>query len=174
MTLDTLLALLATIKDIAPWIAIILSIAAFTVSVLNYRRDRANLRVTSTYFEGGPQSDAGISIDVVNKGRRPIILESLVYVKLGRNKLGGQTVVESFGAHLNSDGGIALTERQKHRKWLSAPELGVCFENDDVLEADEFRITDTLHHRYRIKGIRKQIAQLRAWAEKHPGPVSEW
>lgn len=174
MTLEDLAKLFTTIKDIAPWVAIFLSIAAFTLSFLNYWRDRASLQVTSTYFEGGPQSDAGISIDVVNKGRRPIILESLVYVKLGRNKLEGQTVVKSFEAHLNSDGGITLTERQKHRKWLSAPELGVCFENDDVLEADDFWITDTLHHRYPIKGIRKQIVQLRAWAAKHPRPLSEW
>lgn len=164
----------ADLKDIAPWVAIAFSIAAFTLSVLNYRRDRASLQVTSTYFDGGPQSDAGISINVVNTGRRPIILESLVYVKLSRNKLGRQTVVESFGAHLNSDGGITLTERQKHRKWLSAPELGVCFENDDVLEADELWITDTLHQRYRIKGIREQIIQLRAWGAKHPRPSSEW
>lgn len=166
-------AFFATIKDIAPWVAIALSIAAFTLSVLNYWRDRASLLVTSTYFEAGPQSDAGISINIVNTGRSPIILESLVYVKLGRSKLGGLTILDSFGALLNLDTGITLTERQKYRKWLSAPELGVYFENDEVLEADELWITDTLHHRYRIKGIREQIVRLRAWAAKHPSPVFE-
>lgn len=168
-----MLEFFTTIKDVAPWIAIVLSIAAFALSVMNYLRDRASLQVTSTYSVASQQSDAAIHISIVNTGRRPIILESLVYVKLGRNKLGRRTIVDSFGALLNLDTGITLTERQKFKKWLAAPELGICFEDDEVLEADELWITDTLHHRYRIKGIRKQIIQLREWAAKHPRPVFE-
>ena len=157
--------LFTMIKDIAPWVAIVLSIAALVLSILNYRRDRATLQVTSTYSEGWQAYDAGIHISIVNTGRRPIILDTLVYVEYGRRRFGLRTIANSLGRFFDHENGLTLTERQKHKIWLSAPELNLNCE-DEILEADDLWVTDTLHHRHKIKDIRKNVAKLRAWQAK--------
>ncbi|UTY57697.1 hypothetical protein [Massilia sp. erpn] len=168
---DTL-AFFTSFKDLVPWIAIVLSIAAFWISILNYRRDRAKVHATSSYSEDWERFHASIYIDIVNAGRRPIILDTLVYAESKRGRLGIRRLANWIGVYFDYETGLALAERQRYRVRLKMDDL---YQNseDDMLEADDMWITDTLLHRHKIRDIKENIAKLKAWdrSQRRPTPV---
>jgi hypothetical protein len=167
-----IITFLISLKDVVPWIAIVLSIAAFWMSILNYRRDRAQLKATSSYSADWEQFNASISIDIVNAGRRPIVLDTLVYAESARNRFGIRRLANWIGVYFDHEKGLTLVERQRHRVWLKMDDLYKHTE-DDMLEADDMWITDTLYQRHKIKDIKQNIAKLKAWdkSQRHPAPA---
>ncbi|MQA39632.1 hypothetical protein [Rugamonas aquatica] len=168
---DTL-TFLTSFKDVVPWIAILLSIAAFWISILNYRRDRAILQATSTYVEDWEGFNACLRVDIVNKGRRPIIISTWVGAaterKFFRRTAGSNWVGHCF---VNHKEGITLTERQTHSFQLEPSELDFELQNGVEVIYDDMWITDTLNHKHKIKGIREDLASLKKWAAKQSPQV---
>jgi hypothetical protein len=158
-------------KDALPWIAILISLVALFVSILNYRRDRAILQATSTYVEDWEGFNARLRVDIVNKGRRPIIISSWVGAatkrKFFRRTSGNNWVSHCFVSHTE---GITLSERQTHSFQLEASELDFELQNGVEVTYDDMWIVDTLTDRHRIKGIRKDLESLKKWGAKQKAP----
>lgn len=160
-----MLAFLIAFKDVVPWVALLLSVAALGVSILNYRRDRSKLQATSSYSQGWEQSDATIYVNIVNVGRRPIIIETLVYAESKRSRFGTRKTWNSVGKYFNHPDGLTLGESQHQRLQVRIEDL---FQNgvDDLIEVNDMWILDNQRRRHSIKGIRHNIARLRGWDKR--------
>jgi hypothetical protein len=153
----------ATIKDIAPWVAIVFSSLALYVSILNYRRDRAILVATSHFYQAHEHSPASLSIKIVNAGRRPIILSTWVGAESKQGRWGRRKVVAAVGSFFDSTHGLTLGERQRHRFTLEAEELISSVGDGEIIEIDDIWIEDTLGHKHKVKDVRENIAKLNNW-----------
>lgn len=164
-----MLPLASTYTDVLPWVAILISSVALYLSVLNYRRDRAILQATSSFIEHWEGFNACLHVEIVNKGRRPIILSTWVGAatqrKLFRRSAGSNWVGHYFNNNME---GLTLSERQAHSFQLEASDLDFQLQNGEDVTYDDMWIVDTLGHRHRIKDIRKNIAALQRWAAKNP------
>jgi hypothetical protein len=145
------------------WLALGISVISLVVSIFNSQRDRARLRLTSRYFQGWEGFTADIKIEMVNAGRRPIILSMLRKEATKRNRLGLRSNENWSGEYLDHPKGLTLEERESHSIELEFDDLFFQTGNDDVYFADDICVLDTLGNRHKIKGIRKNIAKLNAW-----------
>lgn len=160
----------ADLKDIAPWVAIAFSIAALTLSILNYRRDRADVQATSTFSLDWEGFHACLLIKIVNAGRRPIILTTWSGAETRQRRFRRREVVTWSGTYFDAKAGLTLTEGQSHTFKLEADELVDILPNDVAVVIDEIWIDDTLGRRHKVKDVRENIAQLWAW-KKNPASV---
>jgi hypothetical protein len=93
--------------EIVSTIALVVSLGSLGVAAYNSFRDRPRLKIISAFYEGSEWNPApGISVNVVNHGRRPVILRLLG----GYNSQG-----QYSGVFLEHDkGGIRLGEHERH------------------------------------------------------------
>lgn len=158
-----MLAFFSTVKDLAPWVAMVFSIAALALSALNYRRDRAILKATSSFTLDWEGFNAGVRVNLVNAGRRPIILRAWVGAKTKRGRFGRREVVEWSSEHFEGYEGITLSEGQSHTFRLELTDLVRTLQNDSIVVVDEIWIQDTLDRHHKIKNSRQNIASFWAW-----------
>ena len=153
-------------SDIMPWIAIITSGSALGVSLLNYRRDRAVLQAKSSCIESLDDGLAWISIDIVNRGRRPIKLDSWAGAAtqgMFRRIDGMKSTTSKF---IKADV-VDLSENETHNLRLELMQLESTLFDGETFRFDEIWIEDTVGRKHRIKGIRESIVSLRQWGEKN-------
>jgi hypothetical protein len=154
------------LKDVLPWIAIGISLVSPLIATFNFFNDRAILQATSTYEEGWEGFTARIRIDIVNKGRRLIILHSWGGAATKgwfvRRIDGIKWVTHEFG----SGEGHTLTEQKPYPFVLGASDLEFELSDGTEFAIDDIWIIDTVGPRHNIKGVREDIAKLRKWAAK--------
>lgn len=160
------------LKDALPWIAIAISLVSPAIAAFNFFNDRAVLQVTSIYEQDWQAFAASIRINIVNKGRRVIILHSWAgAATTGRffRRIDG---IKWVTWQLAGNEGHALTEHKPYPLTLEADDLEFELEDGTKFMMDEVWIIDTLGSRHKIKGIRENVAKLRIWAAKqHPSRV---
>ncbi|TFW17555.1 hypothetical protein [Duganella callida] len=161
-----MLAFFSTVKDVAPWVAMGLSIAALWISILNYRRDKADLRAWSEYSLDWEGFHACLRVNIVNAGRRPIILSSWAGGELKTGRLRHKKLVNWYGTFFEPKNSLTLTERQTYSFQLEADEIIDVLPDGDVIEFHDLWIKDTLGHRYMVKDARKNLEKLRQWKAK--------
>jgi hypothetical protein len=133
-------------------LALLVSVATVMYTIIVGERDKARVRATSTYFEGGSGYKRCIRVRVVNEGRRPVIL----------TMIGGNTSGEGwFGRSLGKDGkGLRLGEGERHE---------VDFEHRDLMTADpegewhthdELWVEDALGRRVVVEGSKHNILKM--------------
>lgn len=145
-------------------IALGTSVLSLFVSIYNSGRDSARLRVTSRFVAAWQSFDAIIYVDIVNTGRRTMILDAHVSAATIRNRFGLRKTVNWSGVYFEYRKGLALAERETHTIEIRVPDL-IHDSGEDMFECDDMWIEDTLGHRHKIKQIRPNIAKLKAWAE---------
>ncbi|UTY57010.1 hypothetical protein [Massilia sp. erpn] len=153
----------------SPWIATGVSVLSLLVASINFFRDRAVLQVTSSYEPGWNEFTARIRITAVNKGRRPIILHSwggaATKGRFIRRIDGIKWMTQQF---VDSEG-HTLTEQKPYHHVIEAADLEFDLQDGTDFMIDDVWIIDTVGRRHNIKGIRENVAKLRAWAAKqHP------
>ena len=106
---------------------------------------------------------AGVRVNIVNAGRRPIILREWVgaETKLGRFKR--REIVEWAIEYFEEGKGITLTEGQTHSFRLELSDLVKTLPNDVVVVMDDIWIQDTLGRRHNIKKSRDSVDCFWAW-----------
>lgn len=130
--------------------ALCISIGSLVVSTLNYRRDRAKLRVTSVFSPDDEYGLAIIRLSIANVGRRPVILRSW-----GGSTNGGTSwSARYFG---NFDEGLRLGENEAREVTLTRQDL-VMGPDNDLLE--DLWVEDSLGNRHSPKGARSQVSLL--------------
>ncbi|MFS2138540.1 hypothetical protein [Duganella sp. Dugasp56] len=160
------------LKDALPWIAIGISLISPVIAAFNFFNDRAALQATSTYEEGWEGFTACIRINIVNKGRRLIILHSW-----GGAATNGRFIRRIDGnkwmtMQLAGSEGHALTELKPYPPLvLEASDLEFELADGTDFMMDDIWIIDTVGRRHSIKGIREDVAKLRKWAEKQSPQV---
>jgi hypothetical protein len=140
------------------WVPVLISALAFLVSltslgfsIYNIVRDRARIQIKSQFYPPSQYGKGHISITIMNTGRRPMILRMLGY-EGDDNWVGAW-----FGDH---ERGLRLGENERHDVTVSAEDLGQDTP-DDTINVTTIWLEDSLGRRYTIKGIEKQIQQLR-------------
>lgn len=158
------------------WVALIggvmgglLGTAAFALSLLNYRRDRANLKfvVTQETHYPPPEPDKfsipdGIffQLRITNVGRRPIRIES-VYALLHNRPEFGPVLVSLEPENREADAGsVVLTESDPTVAYVSGP-----IEEDELSIRDivRFEILDSayrLYYHYHRNYVVTRVRQL--------------
>ena len=138
--------------EIIASLALLVSIAAFSLSAFNAARDRAKLVVKSKGWAGSEYGEAGLRITIVNAGRRPIVLRMLVAVT-GPNSWYG----EYLGDHKS---GLRLGEREHHEiSWHKHDMLGGP-EGDEL--ALDLLVEDSLGNRYPVVDAKTNLEALLA------------
>ena len=154
-----------------PWIAIATSLLSLSVACVNSYRDRAVLKVTSTYSEDWEGFHACVRINIVNTGRRPIILSRWVGAETKRGRLGRRSVSNWMGTYFDPKDALTLGEHQPHTFQLESDEILDMLPDGEVVVFDDMWIMDTVGRRHKIKGIRENIASLRQWTTKQSPPL---
>lgn len=141
-------------------VALLVSSASLSLSVLNYRRDRPRLILRAQLFDGG-ELPSYIRVKVVNAGRRPTIL-----LRVWGSGEGTVAIGWSLG---NGDAGIKLAENEHHSfKVTHLPrgkdEFDACGMDDetDLIAFEKMWIEDTLGDHHRIPGLDNLLPRLRA------------
>jgi len=138
--------------EIVSSIALLVSVGSFGVAAYNAYRDRPHLRVTSAFYGESEWGPARISVTVMNKGRRPVILRLLG----GNNSQG-----EYSGTFLEHDkGGFRLGEHERHD--FSITKEGAIMADPDAADEPYVRmwIEDSLGNRHAIPRSREYLAKL--------------
>jgi hypothetical protein len=133
-------------------IALVVALTSLGFSIYNIMRDRGRVRVVSHFFEPSEYGHGHIAIEIVNAGRRTVILTFLYFDDGTGHSVGNQ--FEGGKPHLR------LGEHEPHRVVLHQEDLDQ-ETPDDTVKAKTIWFEDTLGRRYKIKGIEKQIQQLR-------------
>lgn len=139
--------------NIVSTIALAISFGSFGVAVYNSFRDRPRLKVTSTLYDGSHGEPVHIQVEVVNAGRRPLILRLL----------GGDGSGNSWGGkHIEYEkGGLRLGEHEHHAFTIEKKDA-VLYDPDDGPEETFKRmwIQDSLGNRYPIPKSSEYIGKL--------------
>jgi hypothetical protein len=120
--------------------------------VVNTFRDRPRLKVSSNLWHDDNGDPYKIAVDVVNKGRRPVILKMIGgYDRQGRWS----------GTYLDHDkGGIRLGEHE-HKQFQLDKEKVVSMDEDGPDDPyDVMWIEDTLGNRHKIPNSREYIGRM--------------
>lgn len=138
----------------------VVSIAAFVVSCVSFGmtfyfnfRDRANLKVKSTYCPGWADSESYIAVSAVNAGRRPIVVRMWGGIDEADNWVGtfiNQTV-----------NGGRLGEHERFDLKITKDDLVAITPDGEVAFVDLW-IEDTLGCRYPVVNAKENIKNLRA------------
>jgi hypothetical protein len=132
-------------------LALVVSLVSLAFSIYNILRDKARLQVKCEFFEPSEYGKGHIQISIANAGRRPIILRLLGYE-------GADDWVGSFLG--NNERGVRLGEHERHEVNIDSDDLEQRRVVHDIIVTTIW-IEDSLGRRHRIKGIEKQIQQLR-------------
>jgi hypothetical protein len=141
------------VSTIAMVISMVISLGSFGVAAYNSFRDRPRLKVTSTFYDGSHGEPLHIRVEVVNKGRRPVILRLL----------GGDGSGDNWsGTHMEHEkGGLRLGEHEHHSFTIEKKDA-VLFDPDDGPEQPFKRmwIQDSIGNRYSIPKSGEYIGKL--------------
>jgi hypothetical protein len=74
--------------NLVAWYGAIVATGSLLIHFLNFRRDRAKLKVTATANMHGDERGPVILIEVANVGRRPVTLKTLPYFTVRGTKAG--------------------------------------------------------------------------------------
>jgi hypothetical protein len=154
---------LSASKDLAPWVALIVSTAALWLSALNYQRDRAVLKATSHFYQSWQGFDASMGIKIVNAGRRPIIISTWVGAETKRSRFGRRRTLQTYGSYFDSKEGVTLKEGEAFPLTIEADELVAMPGDGEIIIFDDIWILDTLGRRHQIKNVRENVAKLWKW-----------
>lgn len=137
-------------------IALVVSFLSVLVSgagfLLNAFRDRPRVKVTSVLYHDDDGSPYEISVTVVNKGRRPVILRML-----------GGTVREGGwgGSYLGTEhAGIRLGEHEQHVFKIDKEGVVAITESGPDEPYQFMWVEDTLGIRHKIPKSREYIAKM--------------
>lgn len=133
-------------------LALLVALTSLGYSIYNITRDRGRVRVVSHFHEPSEYGQGHIAIEIVNAGRRAVILTYLYYDEGTGHSIGRQ--FEGGNPHLH------LGEHEPHRVVVEQEDLKQ-ETPDETIKAKTIWFEDTLGRRYKIKGIEKQIQQLR-------------
>jgi hypothetical protein len=133
--------------------SLVVSLGGVGVSAYNSLRDRPRLKVTSRFFDvsdlGSPRR---IYVNVVNKGRRPVILRLLG----GYDNRG-----EFSGTFFDQDkGGLRLGEHERHDFKIEPDDAFIRGPDGPEEPYERMWIEDSLGNRYAIPRSREYIRQL--------------
>jgi hypothetical protein len=158
------------LKDALPWIAIGISLISPVIAAFNFFNDRSALQATSTYEEGWQGFTACIRINIVNKGRRLIILHSWGGAATKGRFIRRIDGIKWMTKQLAGSEGHTLTELKPYPPLvLEASDLECELTDEIGFVMDDIWIIDSVSRRHNIKDIRENVAKLRKWAAKqHP------
>lgn len=147
-----------TFSNVLAVIALLISTGALSVSVFNYRRASARLRVTCMRYScGGPEyGDPYIEVHVVNAGRRPVVLR----------KIGGSVGDHWSATCIDFDaGGRRLGEHEHYQHKFRAIDLTSITPESEEFIFNELWVEDSLGVRHRVQKSRENIQKLLAEAD---------
>lgn len=133
--------------------ALTVSIGGLVVSVCNFRRDAARLKIRSEYFEGYEDSHACIKVSMVNVGRRPVILRFI----------GGSSGEKWSGTYIDHEtGGKRLGENEHYEKFFERHDLVALNHPEDAEEFtfENLWVEDSLGVRHQVPKSREYIKRL--------------
>lgn len=151
-------------NSVIAWIALLVSTLSLVVSLLNYRRDAARLKATSYFLTSWGHDSVVIKIDIVNAGRRPIIVSMLSSEATTRTRFWRRKVLTYMNEFIEEEAGLTLTEGQVVSRRLDISDLYIQT-GEDVYFTDQIWVIDTLGKRHKIKRIRKNIGKLYEWQQ---------
>ena len=132
--------------------ALAVSCISLCVSFYFNFRDRANLKIKSAYCPGWAESEAYVSISVVNAGRRPIVLRMWCGVDAAENWVG--TFINQ------AVNGGRLGEHERLDLKVTKEDLIAITPDSEIVFVDLW-IEDTLGRRYPVVNARENIKKLR-------------
>jgi hypothetical protein len=139
--------------SIVSTIALVVSFGSFGVAAFNSFRDRPRLKVTSNFYDvsefGSPRR---IQVEVVNRGRRPVILRLL-----GGYTKGGDWSGTFFDY---KKGGLRLGEHERHEFTIVQEDAVHSGPEGPEETFDRMWIEDTLGNRHPIPKSGEYIAKL--------------
>ena len=150
--------------------AFAISVLSLTISVLNYRRDRACLKLTARLFlSWSPQAPGYIEVKAVNSGRRPVSLVKLQGI------MDDGTRSDQYLNH--KDSGIRLGENKSKTIRLTHLPRGADEYSPDGLksedDSDDYKdisIEDSLGTYHKVPNIRHLLEELsnnyREWCKR--------
>jgi len=140
--------------DVLSIIAIVISVASFSVAFYSAFQDRPRLKIRSQYFDASEWGPSHFTITLVHKGRRPIIL----------NLLGGADAAGNYGGtYFDHDkGGRRLGEHERYEQTVDYEgTIQLNPEGDDLLFSKMW-VEDSLGNRHPIPNSESFIKRLRA------------
>jgi hypothetical protein len=126
--------------------------AGFVISAINALRDRPRLKISSRLYNDLDGNPYKITVTVVNKGRRPVIL-----TKLGGACRSGGWVWTAFDS---KNAGIRLGEHEHHEFEIDKEGVVGFDENGPDEPYDFMWIEDTLGNRRKIPNSQEYIAKM--------------
>jgi len=140
-----------TYANVLSTIALLVSLGSFMVAAYNAFRDRPRLKVTSTFYDASEWGPAHMSVAVVNKGRRPVILRLI----------GGNSSSGSSGTYIEHDkGGLRLGEHERHEFKIDRDEAVHSGPDGPEDFYDRMWIEDSLGNQHSIPKSREYIARM--------------
>lgn len=134
--------------NIALAISLLSPLIAFSIGF----RDRAVLRITSSYVTAWNDGNPYVHVHIVNQGRRPIILRMWAGVEAS-----GVGWVGTFLGDYKA--GLRLGEHEIFEFQLRRDDLYAVTPEDDVIFSDLW-VEDTLGRRHKVKDAKVNIAKL--------------
>jgi len=131
--------------------AILISITSLIWSIHIGKRDRAELKATSTFYDSGSREHGGpfLKVKAVNHGRRPIILTALC----SKSSSG-----DAWCTYLDQP--VRLGEKDEHGFKVEAYDTCTISPRDGK-EAVDLWFEDTLGRHYRIKNAKQHLKKLK-------------
>src|SRR6266498_471031 len=135
-----------TPPEIISIIALSVSVASFTVSICVAVRDRARIRAKSTFVGSchnvteNRREPASIFVELVNKGRRPIIVKGFIRESRKRSMNWSRVGPRETGLDLGENG-----------KYTTTIQASDCDAGNGIFFTDMW-FEDSLGNRYPVKG----------------------
>lgn len=136
--------------EIISLFSLLVSLGAFSLAFYIAFRDKAKIVERSKFWPANEYGEASIRISVVNAGRRPIVLRSILAI--AENGDGSGPYLGSY------ENGLRLGENELHQELWGKADL-LCGPDDDQLAVD-IQIEDSLGRRYQVKDARKSVAAM--------------
>ncbi len=139
--------------EIVSTIALVVSLGSFGVSAFNAFRDRPRLKVKSTFYDASEWNDEPyIRVEVVNRGRRPVILRMIGgYHSDGGG--GGESIE-------HENGGLRLGEHERHDFTIDKEKAVLQGPDGPDHPYERMWIEDTLGNRHAIPNSRAYLKKL--------------
>lgn len=144
---------MAGYSEILSTVAIVLSLGSFAISARGAFLDRPRLKIKSTFYDGsGFNENPSIYVEVVNAGRRPVILRTI----------GGYDKHGSFGGTLidHEKGGRRLGEHERYEYTVYQHDAVFIDVDGPDDPYERLAIEDSLGNRYVVPNSREHIPLL--------------
>lgn len=143
-----------TPAEIISIIALCVSVASFTVSVCVAVRDRARVRAKCTFIgpchnvTEGRREPASIFVELINKGRRAVIVKGFVRESGNRSMTWARVGPRETGLDLGENG-----------RYTTKIQATDCDAGNGVFFTDMW-FEDSLGNRYPVKGAKRNLKRL--------------